>query len=88
MQSVDTHAHLTPQSFIRATQAGQTWHGLRHGEHWFSPASGLCEADQPGCSSNLPTTGRIATGYGSSGSQGPEEAAIAAISKGTTTVSR
>jgi len=27
MRSIDIHAHLTPQCFIHAMQAGQEWHG-------------------------------------------------------------
>ena len=41
MRSIDIHAHLTPQCFIHAMQAGQEWHGMTRAEgelfnsmHW------------------------------------------------------
>ena len=37
MRSIDIHAHLTPQCFIRATQAGQEWHGIRPGSVRIAP---------------------------------------------------
>jgi aminocarboxymuconate-semialdehyde decarboxylase len=37
MRSIDIHAHLTPQCFIRAMQAGKEWHGIRPGEERIGP---------------------------------------------------
>jgi aminocarboxymuconate-semialdehyde decarboxylase len=37
MRSIDIHAHLTPQCFIRAMQAGQEWHGIRPGSVRIAP---------------------------------------------------
>ena len=37
MRSIDIHAHLTPQCFIRATPAGQEWHGIRPGSVRIAP---------------------------------------------------
>src|SRR5215831_15557393 len=31
VRSIDIHAHLTPQCFIRAMQAGKAWHGIQPG---------------------------------------------------------
>jgi aminocarboxymuconate-semialdehyde decarboxylase len=37
MRSIDIHAHLTPQCFIRAMQAGKEWHGVKPGEEQIGP---------------------------------------------------
>jgi hypothetical protein len=37
MRSIDIHAHLMPQCFIRATPAGQEWHGIRPGSVRIAP---------------------------------------------------
>lgn len=37
MRSIDIHAHLTPQCFIRATQAGREWHGIKPGDMRIGP---------------------------------------------------
>ena len=37
MRSIDIHAHLTPQCFIQATQAGQDWHGIQPGSVRIAP---------------------------------------------------
>ena len=37
MRSIDIHAHLTPQCFIHAIQAGQEWHGIRPGSVRIAP---------------------------------------------------
>jgi predicted TIM-barrel fold metal-dependent hydrolase len=37
MRSIDIHAHLTPQCFIHAMQAGQEWHGIRPGSVRLAP---------------------------------------------------
>jgi aminocarboxymuconate-semialdehyde decarboxylase len=37
MRSIDIHAHLTPQCFIHATQAGQEWHGIHPGSVRIAP---------------------------------------------------
>src|SRR5918996_233349 len=37
MRSIDMHAHLTPQCFIRAMQAGKEWHGVKPGEERIGP---------------------------------------------------
>jgi aminocarboxymuconate-semialdehyde decarboxylase len=37
MRSIDIHAHLTPQCFIRAVEAGQTWHGIQPGSVRIAP---------------------------------------------------
>jgi aminocarboxymuconate-semialdehyde decarboxylase len=31
MRSIDIHAHLTPQCFIQAMEAGREWHGIKPG---------------------------------------------------------
>src|SRR5215510_7708632 len=37
MRSIDIHAHLTPQCFIRAMQAGKAWHGIQPGTMRIAP---------------------------------------------------
>ncbi len=37
MRSIDIHAHLTPQCFIRAMAAGREWHGVKPGEMRVGP---------------------------------------------------
>ena len=37
MHSIDIHAHLTPQCFIRAMQAGKAWHGIQPGTMRIAP---------------------------------------------------
>jgi aminocarboxymuconate-semialdehyde decarboxylase len=37
MRSIDIHAHLTPQCFIGATQAGKEWHGVKPREERIGP---------------------------------------------------
>jgi aminocarboxymuconate-semialdehyde decarboxylase len=37
MRSIDIHAHLTPQCFIHASQAGKEWHGIKPGSMRISP---------------------------------------------------
>ena len=37
MRSIDIHAHLTPQCFIRAMQAGKVWHGIQPGTKRIAP---------------------------------------------------
>jgi aminocarboxymuconate-semialdehyde decarboxylase len=37
MRSIDMHAHLTPQCFIRAMQADKEWHGVKPGEQRIGP---------------------------------------------------
>src|SRR5688572_28583634 len=37
MRSIDIHAHLTPQCFIHATQAGKEWHGIKPGSVRIAP---------------------------------------------------
>src|SRR5262245_22765553 len=37
MRSIDIHAHLTPQCFIHAMQAGKTWHGIQPGTMRIAP---------------------------------------------------
>ena len=37
MRSIDIHAHLTPQCFIRAMQEGREWHGVKPGEMRVGP---------------------------------------------------
>ena len=37
MRSIDIHAHLTPQCFIHAVDAGNDWHGLKPGQMRISP---------------------------------------------------
>ena len=37
MKSIDIHAHLTPQCFIRAMESGQTWHGVQPGSMRIAP---------------------------------------------------
>ena len=37
MRSIDIHAHLTPQCFIRAMEEGREWHGVKPGEMRVGP---------------------------------------------------
>lgn len=37
MRSIDIHAHLTPQCFIRAMEAGREWHGIQPGTMRIAP---------------------------------------------------
>jgi aminocarboxymuconate-semialdehyde decarboxylase len=37
MRSIDIHAHLTPQCFIHAMQAGKVWHGIQPGTMRVAP---------------------------------------------------
>ena len=37
MRSIDIHAHLTPQCFIRAMQAEKAWHGIQPGTMRIAP---------------------------------------------------
>jgi hypothetical protein len=37
VRSIDIHAHLTPQCFIRAMQAGKAWHGIQPGTMRIAP---------------------------------------------------
>ena len=37
MRSIDIHAHLTPQCFIRAMQTGKVWHGIQPGTMRIAP---------------------------------------------------
>lgn len=37
MRSIDIHAHLTPQSFIHAMEAGRDWHGIKPGSVRIAP---------------------------------------------------
>ena len=37
MRSIDIHAHLTPQCFLQAMAAGQSWHGVNPGDMFVSP---------------------------------------------------
>ena len=37
MRSIDIHAHLTPQCFIRAMGEGREWHGVKPGEMRVGP---------------------------------------------------
>jgi len=37
MHSIDIHAHLTPQCFIRAMRAGQEWHSIQPGSVRMAP---------------------------------------------------
>jgi len=37
MRSIDIHAHLTPQCFIHAVQAGKAWHGIQPGTMRIAP---------------------------------------------------
>ena len=37
MRSIDIHAHLTPQCFIQAVQAGQAWHSIQPGSVRIAP---------------------------------------------------
>jgi hypothetical protein len=39
MRSIDMHAHLTPQCFIRAMQAGKEWHGISQGRNRLAPGT-------------------------------------------------
>ncbi len=37
MRSIDIHAHLTPQCFIHAMEAGKEWHGIKPGSVRIAP---------------------------------------------------
>ena len=37
MRSIDIHAHLTPQCFIKAMGDGREWHGIKPGEMRIGP---------------------------------------------------
>ena len=37
VKSIDIHAHLTPQCFIRAMNAGEEWHGVKPGAMHVAP---------------------------------------------------
>ena len=37
LRSIDIHAHLTPQCFIKAAQSGKEWHGVKQGEQRIGP---------------------------------------------------
>ena len=37
MKTIDIHAHLTPQCFLRAMNANQTWHGVNPGDLRVTP---------------------------------------------------
>jgi aminocarboxymuconate-semialdehyde decarboxylase len=37
VRSIDIHAHLTPQCFIRAARADKEWHGVKPGEQRIGP---------------------------------------------------
>ena len=37
MRSIDIHAHLTPQCFLQAVAAGQSWHGVNPGDMFVAP---------------------------------------------------
>ena len=37
MRSIDIHAHLTPQCFLQAMAAGQSWHGVNPGDMFVAP---------------------------------------------------
>ena len=37
MRSIDIHAHLTPQCFLQAMTAGQSWHGVNPGDMFVAP---------------------------------------------------
>jgi aminocarboxymuconate-semialdehyde decarboxylase len=37
MRAIDIHAHLTPQCFIRAMEAGRDWHGIKPGSVRIAP---------------------------------------------------
>ena len=37
MRSIDIHAHLTPQCFLQALAAGQSWHGVNPGDMFVAP---------------------------------------------------
>jgi hypothetical protein len=65
MRSIDIHAHLTPQCFIRATQAEQEWHGIRPGSVRIAPRAVWTPeqriADMNSCRSSLPEQVSITT---------------------------
>ena len=37
MRSIDIHAHLTPQCFIKAMRDDREWHGIKPGEMGIGP---------------------------------------------------
>jgi aminocarboxymuconate-semialdehyde decarboxylase len=63
MRSIDIHAHLTPQCFIRATQAGKEWHGVKPGEERIGPRNSwtpeqrLADMDSLGVDVHVVSTG-------------------------------
>ena len=37
VRTIDIHAHLTPQGFLRAIDAGKSWHGIKPGQMYIRP---------------------------------------------------
>ena len=35
MRSIDIHAHISPEGYIRALEKGEDWYGITAGAHWF-----------------------------------------------------
>jgi aminocarboxymuconate-semialdehyde decarboxylase len=66
MRSIDIHAHMTPQCFIRAREAGQEWHGiqpenmrglLRSVKWCWTPEQRLADMDSLGVDVQVVSTG-------------------------------
>ena len=38
MRSIDIHAHISPEAYIRAVEADREWHGISDMSHWFHRA--------------------------------------------------
>ena len=63
MRSIDMHAHLTPQCFIRAMQAGKEWHGVKPGEERIGPRNSwtpeqrIADMDSLGVDAHVVSTG-------------------------------
>lgn len=66
MRSIDIHAHMTPQRFIRAKEAGQEWHGippenmgrlLRSVKWCWTPEQRLADMDSLGVDVQVVSTG-------------------------------
>lgn len=47
MRSIDIHAHLTPQCFIRAMQGEQAWHGIQPGSVRIAPRAAWTPEQSP-----------------------------------------
>ena len=63
MRSIDIHAHLTPQCFIKAVNEGREWHGIKPGDQRIAPRASwtpeqrLADMDSLGVDVHVVSTG-------------------------------